>query len=112
MKFLTRDVVNRAHLLDDEVLADLPLITTHDRPQDSPQEYECGCVAITRITDRDAQRGELPFEMRLAIPCGKGFECVVPSLAICSHENRVHYLGGGIYVCFKCWAQLLFGRRA
>jgi hypothetical protein len=33
--------------------------------------YKCGCVAITRITDRDYLHNEEPFEMRLAIPCGR-----------------------------------------
>lgn len=21
----------------------------------------------------------------------------------CSHANRIHYLGGGMWVCFRCW---------
>jgi hypothetical protein len=32
-----------------------------------------------------------------------------PGAVICKHENRIHYLGGGIYVCFACWASLLLG---
>lgn len=27
---------------------------------------------------------------------------------ICDHPNRIHYLGGGLYVCFRCWLSLLF----
>lgn len=105
---LTRDMVDRAYLLDDEVLADLPLISTHAEPQLSPQEYACGCVAITRVTDRDLRRGEKPFEMRLAIACGAD-ACETPSRSICSHERRNHYLGGGFHVCFECWTRVLFG---
>lgn len=108
--FITRDLVRRSHLIDDELLADLPLVSTHESPQDSPQEYECGCVAITRVTDRDRRRGEPPFEMRLAISCGTP-TCEAPSRSICSHERRNHPLGGGIFVCFECWARLLFGGR-
>ncbi len=107
---LTRDMVDRSYLLDDEVLAELPLISTHEEPQLGPQEYECGCVAVTRITDRDTRRGEKPFEMRLAIACGT-VECQTPSKTICSHEDRIHYLGGGLWVCFQCWARLLLGGR-
>ena len=106
---LTRGMIRRSHLIDDDALADLPLVSTHEQPQDSPQEYECGCVAITRVTDRDTRRGEKPFEMRLAIPCGTD-ACEAPSRSICSHEHRVHPLGGGLFVCFACWAGLLFGR--
>lgn len=107
---LTRDMVRRAYLLDDDVLTELPLISTHTAPQDSPQEYECGCIAVTRITDRDTRNGERPFEMRLAITCGTK-ECEAANRAICSHEYRTHYLGGGLYVCFRCWAGLLLGWR-
>lgn len=28
---------------------------------------------------------------------------------ICNHEHRIHYLGGGLWVCFACWMKLLFG---
>lgn len=28
---------------------------------------------------------------------------------VCGHDNRIHYLGGGLYVCFRCWLSLLFG---
>lgn len=35
-----------------------------------------------------------------------------PGLILCGHEHRVHYLGGGIKVCFECWAKLLLGGRA
>ena len=53
----------------DDILETMPEVSCHNHPQDSPQEYECGCVAITRITDRDYRHNEEPFEMRLAIPC-------------------------------------------
>lgn len=65
-----RDLVAREWRIRDEDLAEMSEISRHDAPQVSPQEYECGCVVVTRITDRDARRGERPFEMRLAIPCG------------------------------------------
>lgn len=66
---LTNHEINYAHSLSDARLAALPLISAHQEPQTSPQEYECGCVTVTRITDRDARRGEYPFEMRLAVHC-------------------------------------------
>ena len=57
----------------DDILEALPEVSRHNEPQIGPQEYECGCVAMTRITDRDCRtwRGydEKPFEMRLAVPC-------------------------------------------
>jgi hypothetical protein len=34
-----------------------------------------------------------------------------PGLVVCQHENRTHPLGGGIFVCFECWARLLLGGR-
>ncbi len=34
-----------------------------------------------------------------------------PGARICSHDHRIHYLGGGIWVCFACWAKLLLGGR-
>lgn len=66
---LTRHEVRWHWHLPDETIAALPLVSKHNSPQISPQEYECGCVTITCITDRDIRRGEEPFEMRLAIPC-------------------------------------------
>ena len=53
----------------DDILETMPEVSRHNHPQDSPQEHECGCVTITRITDRDYRHNEEPFEMRLAIPC-------------------------------------------
>jgi hypothetical protein len=53
----------------DDILEAMPEVSRHNAPQDSPQEHECGCVAITQITDRDYRHNEKPFEMRLAIPC-------------------------------------------
>lgn len=68
----TRRLVSTGQVPDD-LLAAMPEVSRHNDPQVSPQEYECGCVAMTRITDRNscAWRGRLeaPFEMRLAIPC-------------------------------------------
>lgn len=32
-------------------------------------------------------------------------------MTICNHEHRIHYLGGGMYVCFACWLSLLLGVR-
>ena len=70
MTALTHHEVRCSHRLPDERLATLPLVSTHERPQPAPQEYDCGCVTVTRITDRDYRNGEQPFEMRLAIACG------------------------------------------
>lgn len=67
---LSEHEINWAFSLPDERLTALPLVSTHDEPQIAPQEYECGCVTVTRITDRDHRLGERPFEMRLAIACG------------------------------------------
>lgn len=53
----------------DNILEAMPEVSRHNEPQDSPQEYECGCVVVTRITDRDTRHKEYPFEMRLAMPC-------------------------------------------
>jgi len=57
----------------DDILEAMPEVSRHNDPQISPQEYECGCVAMTRITDRDCRTwlgyDDKPFEMRLAIPC-------------------------------------------
>jgi len=63
-----RYLVN-SHEIPDDILAAMPEISRHNEPQDSPQEYPCGCVAVTHITDRDYRRHEEPFEMRLALPC-------------------------------------------
>ena len=30
-----------------------------------------------------------------------------PGLLICQHPNRIHYLGGGMRVCFECMAKLI-----
>jgi len=32
-----------------------------------------------------------------------------PGALICGHAHRIHYLGGGLYVCFACWAKLIVG---
>jgi hypothetical protein len=62
------------HLIDtggipDEILEGMLEVSRSDAPYISPQMYECGCVAVTRITDRERDRHEKPFEMRLALPC-------------------------------------------
>lgn len=51
-------------------LESAPVVSCHDLPQPSPQEWECGCVTAGYVTDRDAFDGERPFEMRLAHACG------------------------------------------
>lgn len=63
----------------DDILDTMPEVSRHNEPQVTPQEYECGCVSTTRITDRDYRRDEKPFEMRLAIPCD-GACCELASL--------------------------------
>jgi len=69
IRHLTDHEVNWFFSLPDEQLAAIPLLSEHREPQIAPQEYECGCVAVTRITDRDYREGGLPFEMRLAVDC-------------------------------------------
>ena len=63
----------------DNILGAMPEVSRHNEPQVSPQEYECGCVAMTRVTDRDCRTwlgyDEKPFEMRLALPCTDGAAC-------------------------------------
>lgn len=66
---LTDHEIRWSFTLPDERLAELPLVSCHDHPQIAPQEYECGCVTIVRVTDRDYRRHERPFEMRLARRC-------------------------------------------
>ncbi len=56
-----------------------PVISTHNEPQVSPQEWDCGCVSVTYVTDRDFLRGEQPFEMRLASAC-KSSDCQTEAL--------------------------------
>lgn len=46
-----------------------PVVSEHRHPQPSPQEWECGCVTRTYVTDRDFLQGESPFEMRLVRAC-------------------------------------------
>lgn len=69
--------------IPDAILEAMPEISRHATPQISPQEYDCGCVATTRITDRDGRTwlgyDEKPFEMRLAIPCS-GEDCELSHL--------------------------------
>lgn len=78
----TRRLINVGDIPDD-ILEALPEVSRHNEPQVSPQEYECGCVAITRITERNGcswlGRPEAPFEMRLALPCD-GASCELAHL--------------------------------
>jgi hypothetical protein len=57
----------------DDILEGMLEVSRSNEPQVSPQEYECGCVAMVRVTDRDGRtwlgHDEKPFEMRLARPC-------------------------------------------
>jgi len=68
----TRRLVGTGQVPDD-ILETMPEVSRHNDPQVSPQEYECGCVTMTRVTDRNGcswiGRLEEPFEMRLALPC-------------------------------------------
>lgn len=60
-------------------LSDAPVVSKHPYPQPSPQEWDCGCITATWITDRDAMtEGEDPFEMRLAHRCD-GTDCQLPT---------------------------------
>jgi hypothetical protein len=68
-----RQLVASGHV-PDEILEAMPEISRHNRPQPSPQEFDCGCVAVVRVTDRDVRYDEEPFEMRLALPCD-GTKC-------------------------------------
>jgi len=60
----------------DEIVEMFPLVRRYNCPQISPQEWDCGCVAVLRITGEDARCGGQPFELRLAAVCG-GVGCVV-----------------------------------
>jgi hypothetical protein len=68
----TRGLVSGGGVPDD-ILEAMPEVSRSNSPQCSPQEYECGCVAVTRVTDRGCVKK--PFEMRLAIPCEGLKEC-------------------------------------
>lgn len=56
---------------------------------------------------RDAHRAEWAEEER-KIAAEVAAE---PGLIVCSpnHAHRHHYLGGGMRVCFECWARVLTG---
>lgn len=73
--------------IPDDILETMPEVSRHNQPQDSPQEYECGCVTVTRITDRDYRHNEDPFEMRLAIPCA-GATCELAPLRQRGPDNQ------------------------
>lgn len=61
--------------LPPEVIEEMIEISRNDRPLASPQEYDCGCVAIQRVTARDSRLHQAPFEMALAIRCSDfGFD--------------------------------------
>lgn len=68
--------MNEAYIRQDD-LRDKPLISVHNEPQVSPQEYDCGCVSVSYVTDRDIFRREYPFEMRLVTFCNKKRDCQV-----------------------------------
>ena len=83
--------IRRAHALPDDRLAALPLVSEHGEPQAAPQEYECGCVTVARVTDRDVRLGGRPFEMRLARSCaraGGACELAGPSRARASSRGE------------------------
>lgn len=69
----------------DDILESMSEVSRHNEPQVSPQEYECGCVVIARVTDRDCRTwlgyDEKPFEMRLAISC-TGSACELAHLRV------------------------------
>lgn len=70
--------------IPDAILDAMPEVSRHNEPQIAPQQYECGCVALTRITDRDCRTwlgyDDKPFEMRLALPCDGGPSCELAHL--------------------------------
>ena len=76
-----RRLVEVPFSIPDAILDAMPEVSRHNEPQVAPQEYECGCVALTRITDRDGRTwlgyDGKPFEMRLALPCD-GTACEIP----------------------------------
>lgn len=61
----------------EDVLEAMPEVSRDDMPQDSPQEYECGCVTTIHVTSRNTR--QKPFEMRLAILC-KNAACLLAHL--------------------------------
>lgn len=73
----------------DNILEALPEVSRHNSPQISPQEYECGCVTMTRITDRDGRtwlgHDEKPFEMRLVLSC-ESANCALSHLQTAKHH--------------------------
>ncbi len=79
----TRHLVGTGQVPDD-ILEAMLEVSRHNEPQIGPQEYECGCVVITRVTDRNGcswlGRLEEPFEMRLALPCDGGATCELAHL--------------------------------
>lgn len=64
----SRHLVGTSQVPDD-ILETMPEVSRHNEPQISPQEYECGCVTVIRVTGREYRKNEMPFEMRLALPC-------------------------------------------
>lgn len=65
----------------EDALERAPVVSRHNWPQPSPQEWDCGCVTATYVTDRDASAREQPFEMRLAHKCSSGL-CAVRRAAL------------------------------
>jgi hypothetical protein len=68
-----------------------PVVTIHDEPQPSPQEWPCGCVTATYVTDRDALAGGRPFEMRLVTRCARG-RCAIRREALHAVMGRFDLL--------------------
>ncbi len=68
-----RRLIEMPFQIPEAILDAMPEVSRHNDPQIAPQEYDCGCVALTRITDRDGRtwlgHDGKPFEMRLAMPC-------------------------------------------
>lgn len=59
---------------------DAPVLSCHDLPQPYPQEWPCGCVTDSYVTDRDALAGEKPFEMRWVYRCSR--RCAIRRLMV------------------------------
>lgn len=110
---LTRDQIERAYALDDDVLATLAEVSRHDFPVASPQEYDCGCITVIRVTGR---RGDnKPFEMRLAHACGtQRCELAKPSEradAACPNPECTTCSDDTFYVVSEAFVQRIVYRR-
>jgi hypothetical protein len=65
----------------EDALDTAPVVSCHNAPQHSPQEWDCGCMTAIYVTDRDSRDGERPFEMRLVVACGTSTCEVIPTIA-------------------------------